>query len=99
MATDQATLFDQLAPYSGWEDGFANAAKFIMDLGSPYCGTIDECAGTMNRWFEENILSDGTNSYVTLVFCAAEEDHKPDKNGNVWWYDHIQVIFLVIFVI
>ena len=70
-----------------------------MDLGSPYCGTIDECAGTMNRWFEENILSDGTNSYVTLVFCAAEEDHKPDKNGNVWWYDHIQVIFLVIFVI
>ena len=91
LAADYDILFDQVGPYSGWEQGFETAANLIMDLGSPYCGTIDECAETMNNYFKGNVELDESNNYVTLVFCAAEGDHKPDTDGNVWWYDHIQV--------
>ena len=35
-------------------------------------------------------MEDQTNNYLSLVFCASESGHKPDEDGNVWWYDHYQ---------
>ena len=35
-------------------------------------------------------MEDQTNSYISIVFCADEDGHKPDRDGNVWWYDHYQ---------
>ena len=42
----------------------------------------------MQTYFQEFVMDDQTNNYVTLAFCGKPEDTKPDSaRGNVWWYD------------
>ena len=62
------------------------------------CGTLDQCAQSMQLYFNSVVQSDPSKNYVTLVFCATEDGHKPDENGNVWWYDHSQVSHAWLFV-
>ena len=57
-------------------------------MGTPLCATLQGCADTMSKWHQDYIGDDKSNNYVTLAFCGAVEDDKPDENGNVWWYDH-----------
>ena len=86
-----------MKPAASWKDQFTIFADIVMSAGAPYCDTLDACAGTMNKYFEEFITDDVTNTYITLVWCGAEGGHMPDKDGNVWWYDHYQVIFFGLF--
>ena len=65
-------------------------ASIVID--SPeLCSTLDQCAESMQWYFENIMQSDPSKNYVTLAFCATEDGHRPDENGNVWWYDHFQV--------
>ena len=73
---------------AGWDEDFISRAESLM--GTPLCTTLQGCADAMSKWHADYIGDDKSNNYVTLAFCGAEEDDKPDENGNVWWYDHIQ---------
>jgi hypothetical protein len=83
-------LRDNPLPFKGWKEGFVAFAEYVAK-SADNCGTLQQCADTMQLFFEESVASDPTNNFMTLVYCGAETDHIPDANGNVWWYDHYQV--------
>ena len=80
-------VLPQIDPRSGWCEGFKAFGNLIMTDQSN-CGTVQKCADTMQLYFQEFVMNDQTNNFVTLIFCGKEEDTRPDDTrGNVWWYD------------
>jgi len=80
-------VLPKLDTRSGWCEGFKAFGNLIMTDQSN-CGTVQKCADTMQLYFQEFVMNDQTNNFVTLIFCGKEEDTRPDDTrGNVWWYD------------
>jgi len=72
---------------SGWQEGFKSFASLIM-FNQELCNELQSCVDTMQTYFQEFVMDDQTNNYVTLAFCGMPEDTKPSgSRGNVWWYD------------
>ena len=54
-------------PRSSWKDEFKLWADIVMNLGAPYCGTLQECADSMYTYFK--VSRNKSNLYLQPRYC------------------------------